>query len=103
MHILAIGAHPDDVELQCGGTLAKYAQRGDHVTIAIATNGNVGSPTLSKDEIAAVRKAEAKRSAEVIGADLIWMDFPDEWLFNDPTTRLRFIDAIREARADVIF
>lgn len=103
MRVLAIGAHPDDLEILCGGTLAKYAQRGDEVFMAIATNGDVGSPTLSRDEIAAIRYEEAKRSAEVIGAQLIWMGFPDEFLFNDKGTRLAFIDAIRQARPDVMF
>ena len=51
MNILAIGAHPDDVEFLCAGTLALYALEGHKIFIAIATNGNVGSPTLSKIEI----------------------------------------------------
>lgn len=103
MRVLAIGAHPDDLEILCGGTLAKYAQRGDEVYMAIATNGDVGSPTLTREEIAAIRYEEAKRSAEVIGAKLIWMGFPDEFLFNEKETRVAFIDAIRQARPDVMF
>ena len=50
MRILAIGAHPDDVEFLCAGTLALYAAQGHEIFIAIATNGNVGSPTLEKNE-----------------------------------------------------
>ena len=103
MNILAIGAHPDDIEVQCGGTLALYAAAGHQVTIAVATNGNVGSPTLSRDEIAAVRRKEQQASCDIIGAKLIWMDFDDEWLMNDRPTRTRFIDAIREAEPDVMF
>lgn len=103
MRILAIGAHPDDVELCCGGTLAKYAARGDQVTIMVATNGNVGSPTLTKEEIAAVRKKEAEASAAVIGADLIWLDYDDEFLFHDRSSRMTFINAIRQANPDVMF
>ena len=103
VNVLAIGAHPDDIEFLCGGTLALYARAGHKVYMAIATNGEVGSATLSKDEITAVRHAEAQASCDVIGAQLIWMGFPDEWLFNDRETRTRFIDAIREARPDVMF
>ena len=55
MNILAIGAHPDDIEQGCGGTLAKYAKAGHKIFTATATNGNVGSSTLSKEEIAAIR------------------------------------------------
>jgi LmbE family N-acetylglucosaminyl deacetylase len=102
MNILAIGAHPDDIEIQCAGTLARYAAAGHSVFMAIATNGNVGSPTLSRGEIAAVRKAEQAASCALIGAQMIWMDFDDEWLFNNRETRTRFIDAIRQADPDVM-
>ncbi len=103
MNILAIGAHPDDIEMQCAGTLALYAQAGHKVFMAIATNGNVGSPTHTREKICAIRKAEQQASCALIGAELIWMDFDDEWLFNDRTTRTRFIDAIRQAEPDVMF
>lgn len=103
MNILAIGAHPDDIEVQCGGTLALYAQAGHKVFMAVATNGNVGSPTHSREEIGAIRKQEQINSCALIGAELIWMDFDDEWLFNDRPTRTRFIDAIRQADPDVTF
>jgi len=102
MRVLAIGAHPDDLEILAGGTLALYARAGHEVTMAVATNGNVGSPTLDRREIAEIRHAEAQRSADLIGAKLAWMDFDDEWLFNDRPTRERFIDVIRGARPDVV-
>ena len=63
MRVLAFGAHPDDVEFQIGGTLAKYAQRKDEVFIAVATNGNIGSFRMSKEEIAKVRRGEAQKAA----------------------------------------
>jgi LmbE family N-acetylglucosaminyl deacetylase len=103
MNVLAIGAHPDDLELLCGGTLARYAQAGHDVFMAIATNGEVGSATLSKEQTAELRHEEASRSCARIGATLIWMGFPDEWLFDTPEVRSRFIDAIREARPEVMF
>jgi LmbE family N-acetylglucosaminyl deacetylase len=102
MNILAIGAHPDDLELLCGGTLVRYAQDGHAVTLAVATNGNVGHPTLPREEIAAIRRGEAQASADIIGAELLWLDFDDEWLFNDRPTRETFIDAIRQAKPDVL-
>jgi len=102
MRVLAVGAHPDDLELLCGGTLAKYAQQGHHVTMAVATNGDVGSMTLPKEEIAAVRKAEAEAAAAVIGADFVWMGYPDEFLFSREDTRLAFINLMRRARPDVV-
>ena len=66
MNILAIGAHPDDIEMQCAGTLALYAQAGHELYMAIATNGNVGSPTHSRDEIRAILKAEQEASCKAI-------------------------------------
>ncbi|WP_139993427.1 PIG-L deacetylase family protein [Paenibacillus paridis] len=102
MNVLAICAHPDDAEIWCGGTLAKYAKRGDKVTIAVATNGEVGSPTLPKEEIAEIRRLEAVAAAEVIGAELIWMGYRDEFLFDTEATRLSFIEAMRVSEAEVV-
>ena len=102
MRVLAVGAHPDDLEILCGGTLAKYAAQGHHVTMAVATNGEVGSPNLPKAEIAEIRRAEAQAAAAVIGADFIWMNHPDEFLFSDRKTRLNFLDIVRQARPEVI-
>ena len=65
MKVLAVGAHPDDIEFLCAGTLAKYKRLGHEVAIAIATNGEVGSSTLSKAEIAAIRHDEAAASAAI--------------------------------------
>lgn len=102
MNVLAICAHPDDAELWCGGTLAKYARRGDRVTIAIATNGEVGSPTLPKEEIAEIRRLEAIEAAKLIGAEVLWLGYPDEFLFDSKDLRLSFIEAMRCSEANVV-
>jgi LmbE family N-acetylglucosaminyl deacetylase len=102
MNVLAIGAHPDDVEAYCAGTLAKCALRGDKVFIATSTNGNIGSATLKPEEIAPIRKAEAQRSAAIIGAEYICLDYDDEMFFESKAARLAFIDLVRYCRADLI-
>ena len=102
MNILAIGAHPDDIETSCGGTLAKYAKMGHKVFTATATNGNVGSATLSMEEIAAIRKEEARRAAAHIGAEYICLDYDDEMFFEDREARLAFINLVRYCKADII-
>lgn len=102
LRVLAIGAHPDDLEFQVGGTLAKYAARGDTVIMAVATNGDVGSATLPMAEIAAIRHQEALDSAALIGAELIWMDYHDEFFFYNEETRRHMIDVIRQAEPDVV-
>ncbi|MBS0024068.1 MULTISPECIES: PIG-L deacetylase family protein [Microbacterium] len=103
LSVLAIGAHPDDIEILCGGTMALYAEAGARVTFAIATNGEVGGGDPDPAAIAARRLAEAEASTSQLGAELIWMGFPDEMLFNDRPTREAFIDAYRRARPDVVF
>ena len=102
MRVLAVGAHPDDLEILCAGALAKYARRGDRVTMAVATNGEVGSPTLPKEEIAEIRKQEATAAAAVIGAEFVWMNYPDEFVFSNKETRLDFLNVVRGAQPDVI-
>ncbi|MFV0416716.1 MAG: PIG-L deacetylase family protein [Chthoniobacterales bacterium] len=103
MNILFIGAHPDDLEILCGGTIARYASLGHEVWMAVATNGNVGSPTLTREEIAAVRKKEAFAASQRLGATgFLWLDEDDEFLIESREVRLKFVDAIREAKADII-
>jgi len=102
MKILAVGAHPDDIEIYCGGTVAKYAQRGDEVTIAYVTDGQMGHPTLPPEEISAIRKEEAKAACKIIGAKMLWLGYRDEFFFYNEETRVAFIDMIRQAAPDVI-
>jgi LmbE family N-acetylglucosaminyl deacetylase len=102
VRVLAVGAHPDDLEILCAGTLAKYAAQGASVTMAVATNGEVGSATLPPEEIAGIRKQEATAAAAVIGAELVWMNHRDEFLFSTEATRLDFLNMVRQARPDLI-
>ena len=69
MRIMAFGAHPDDIEIFCSGTLAKYAAQGHAIGMAVMTRGDVGSPTLSREEIGAIREREARTSAAIINAE----------------------------------
>lgn len=103
MNILAVGAHPDDVETMCAGTLAKYAAQGHKVYIATATNGNIGSAHHTMEEIAAIRKQEAANSAAIIGAEYICLDYDDEMFYETKEVRLAFINLVRHCKADVIF
>ena len=103
MNVLFVGAHPDDIETWAGGTAARYVERGDTVFFCVATNGNVGSSTIPKDEIAEIRKKEAQNGASVIGAELILLGFDDEFLIDSIETRHVFINAMRIADPDVVF
>ena len=103
MRVLFVGAHPDDIEQYAGGTAALYAKMGAKLYFCVATNGNIGSTTMSPEETARVRREEALSAAAVVGAELIWLDFDDEFLFDDKPTRLAFIEAFRQADPDVVF
>jgi len=103
MNILFVGAHPDDIEVWAGGTVARYAAEGHKLFFCVATNGNVGSSTHGQEEIAAIRHREAGEGAAVVGAELIWLDFDDEFLLDTRETRLKFIEAFRIAQPDVVF
>ena len=102
MRILSFSPHPDDSEIFCSGTLAKYAAFGHDVGIVTMTRGDVGSPTLSRDEIAAVREQESRNAAAVIGAELFWLGYDDEFLYDTPEVRRRVIDVLREFKPDVV-
>jgi len=102
MRVLAVGAHPDDLELLCGGTLAKFAARGDTVFMAVSTDGVGGSTTLPEAEISRIRQGEARNAAAVIGATPIWLGLPEARLYDDTPNRLRYIDLVRETRPDII-
>ena len=100
--VLAIGAHPDDLEIQCGGTLAKFARMGVAVSMAIATDGSAGHMLIPPKELAEIRHGEAQEAAQCIGAELYWMGFGDEMIQDDIPTRLSVAEVIRKARPDLI-
>ena len=102
LRILGIGAHPDDLEILCGGTLAKYSSLGHQVIIAIVTDGSAGSTELSLEELRKIRKKEAENSAKLINADFFWLNEPDELFFENKETRFKIIDLIRKAKPDLI-
>ena len=102
LRVLAVSAHPDDIELRCGGTLARYAEMGHHVMMAYATNGDKGHRSIPPAELAQIREKESRASAAVIGAEMFWINFPDAEIFYDKETRLAFVDMIRQACPDII-
>jgi LmbE family N-acetylglucosaminyl deacetylase len=68
LNVLCFGAHPDDPESCCGGTLARYAALGHRVTILYLTRGERGIPGKTLDEAAAVRTAECEAACAILGA-----------------------------------
>ena len=101
-NILAIHAHPDDVEFLAGGTMALLADLGHELTIATFTAGDCGSKEMGPREIAAVRRKEAASAAARIGARYLCLEFGDLAIFNDDAARRRVTEAVREARPELV-
>lgn len=87
--VLAIGAHPDDVEIGCAGTLLDHRTRGDRVTILTLSRGAVGGDQH-------LRYAEAADAADAIGAQLLIGDLPDTQVSEGIDT-IRLIEAVVQA------
>ena len=100
--ILAIHAHPDDIEVLGAGTLALLAANGHHITIATMTAGDCGSVEMNADETGRVRRTEAAAAAAIIGANYVCADFGDLCVFNDDPSRRRTTELVRASRPDIV-
>ena len=98
LDILAIGAHPDDVELGCGATLAKSVSQGKRVGIIDLTKGELGTRGTP-----GIRMKEANRSAEILNITVREnLGFRDGFFMNDETHQLEVMKKIRFFRPDII-
>ncbi len=103
MRVLAVGAHPDDVEIACSGTLAKCIKRGDKVVVCHVSSGNLGHVVIPPDELRVIRAGEAKKAGGMIGTEVIWGGFDDLDIFdNNKEARDKMVDVIRYADPDFI-
>jgi LmbE family N-acetylglucosaminyl deacetylase len=93
MRVLAIGAHPDDIEIGMGGTVARHAHLGDRVVMAVTTIPNNRE----------VRRAEAERAADVLGADLMLLDIGLDEVNHSRTLVKRFDELLETIDPDVIY
>ncbi len=100
--ILAIHAHPDDIEFQCAGTLALLKQKGCAITIATMTPGDCGSAEVGSEEIARIRREEARRAAELLGADYLCLEFRDVSIVFDNPSRRRVTEAVRRTHPEIV-
>ena len=103
MNILGIGCHPDDLEIGCGGTLAKYAKQGHKVFMCHITNGNMGHKIIQPDELREIRTKEAEEAARVLGAEAITLDIDDTYVeADDKALRNKLTEVVRNTKADII-
>lgn len=97
MRILAIGAHPDDIEFGCGGTLSKYARQGHEVFLLVMTDGAGGGNV-------AIRRGEQEESARILKATkLFWGEYPDTAIPLDRALIQRVEGIIQEVQPEFIF
>ena len=101
---LAFLAHPDDAEILCGGTLLRLREEhGYEVHIATATAGDCGSATLGPDAIAAVRRGEARRAAEMLGGTWHCLEERDVNVVFTRDANRKAIDLFRRLNPTLVF
>ena len=97
VNILAIGAHPDDIEFGCGGTLIKYAQKGHRLFLLVLTEGGLGAESSK-------RVAEQMDSKKIMGAEeIFWGGYKDTHLVVDTELIGKIENVIKEVKPDFIF
>lgn len=103
---LAVGAHPDDIEFGCGGTLAKWASQGCELMHVVCTDGSKGSwdPRQDPAELVAIRQAEQRAAARALGGrgEVTFLGWPDGELESGLRQRWQIAEAIRAFRPDVV-
>jgi len=102
---LAIGAHPDDIDFGCGGTLAKWAAAGCVVTALVLTDGSKGSwdPGADRAALVSLRQREQQAAAAALGADgVVFLGHVDGELASGLAQRAEVCRVIREVRPDVV-
>ncbi|MDD4003451.1 MAG: PIG-L family deacetylase [Clostridia bacterium] len=103
MRVLAIGAHPDDIEIACVGTLIKCMQRGDKVFVCHLSTGNLGHMVIPPQELIKIREAEAKKAGSYTGIEVISGKMNDLEIYdNNKASRDIVVDIIRYSDPDII-
>ncbi len=103
MKVLAIGAHPDDIEISCAGTLAKMVQSGHEVVICHVSDGDKGHYEIPSEELIVIRKQEAQLAGAVIGCPVISLGMRDGRILADnETNRALFMDLLCSVQPDLV-
>jgi LmbE family N-acetylglucosaminyl deacetylase len=98
LDILAIGAHPDDVELSCSGTLLRQIDLGNTVGLLDLTKGELGTRGSAK-----IRTQEANDAAKLMGAKVrVQLDLPDGFFSHDDYNLKKIIGIIRRFQPEIV-
>lgn len=103
MNILAVEAHPDDVEFICAGTLARLAEKGHRISILSVTGGEGGSKTLTPDEVRKLRKKEAEASAAILDGRFYLARGRDKHFIFNEQVRNQVCEIFRLVVPDIVF
>ncbi|MGB2763547.1 MAG: PIG-L deacetylase family protein [Candidatus Aminicenantaceae bacterium] len=97
MNILALGAHPDDIEYGCGGTFLKFARRGENIYFMVLTKGEFGGDSE-------VRVKEQEEAKKLLGVKKIfWGGYVDTELPNERIIITRIDEVIEEVKPDEVY
>ncbi len=102
--VLAIVAHPDDIDFGTAGTMARLVDAGAHVSYCVLTSGEAGPPeALSRDEVKALREAEQRAAAEAVGVqEVVFAGQPDGRLEPSLALRREISRVIRQVRPELV-
>jgi len=104
MRVLAIGCHPDDIEIACSGTLVKCIKRGDEVYVCHVSTGNLGHVIIPPNELIEIRKEEARKAGRIAGVkEVISVGMNDLDIYpENKESRDKIVEVIRNVNPDFI-
>ncbi|WP_186328372.1 PIG-L deacetylase family protein [Paenibacillus sp. 32O-W] len=103
MKVLAIGAHPDDIEISCAGTLAKMVEAGHEVVLCHASDGDKGHYEIPASELVPIRRREAEQAGAVINSRVVSLGLRDGEIWPEQEEiRLKFIDLMCTVQPDLV-
>lgn len=103
--VLAVGAHPDDIDIGCSGSVAKWIKEGAEVYYLVLTDGSKGSEDskISNQELTKIRRAEQQKAADLLGVkQVFFLDFVDGELENTPALRKQIVKIIRQIKPTTV-
>lgn len=103
LKVLVAGAHPDDPESGCGGTIARYADLGHDVVVIYLTRGEAGIPGKSHDEAATLRTAEAQKACQILKARAVFAGQIDGSTEVNPARYADFRKLLEAERPNLVF
>lgn len=101
--VLSLGAHPDDAEFFCAGTLALLREEGWEIHIATMTPGDCGTVQYSRKEISRIRRAEGAKAASMLDGQYHCLECDDIFIMYDRPTLLKAIELMRKVRPTIVF